>query len=251
MLVSIITAVRNREATIGQAIDSVAHQTHPEIEHLIVDGASTDATLAVIDRHRHPALRLWSGPDGGIYDALNKGIALARGEIVGLVHSDDYLAHDAVLAQVAAAFADPAVDAVYGNLDYVAARDPARVIRHWNPGDYSRARLGRGWMPPHPALFLRRPVIERLGAYDTRYRIAADYEAILRWFGHGGIRSRHLDEVLVKMRVGGESNRSLSRILRKSREDYRALRANGVGGLGALAWKNLSKLPQFLLRHGG
>lgn len=246
--ISIITAVYNREHTIGQAIDSVARQTHPDLEHLIIDGASTDGTLAAVSRHGHARMQVHSGPDSGIYDALNKGMALAGGEVLGLVHSDDFLAHDRVLAQVARAFADPAVDAVYGDLDYVAAHDAARIVRHWKSGSYHRGKLGWGWMPPHPALFLRRRVIDRHGVYDTSYRIAADYDAILRWFGHGAIRPCYIPEVLVKMRVGGESNRSLSRVLRKSREDYRALRANGIGGAGALIAKNLTKLPQFLRR---
>lgn len=141
--------------------------------------------------------------------------------------------------------AQAGVDAVYGDLDYASKDDTTRVVRHWKSGPYSRQRLAWGWMPPHPALFLRRGVVERWGAYDTSYRIAADYDSILRYFGKGGIQPAYLPRVLVKMRVGGESNRSLERIVRKSREDYRALRTNGVGGLGALAWKNLSKLGQF------
>jgi len=191
---------------------------------------------------------LVSEPDNGIYDALNKGLARASGEIVGVMHSDDFFADEQVLAHVAAAFADPSVDAVYGDLDYVAKADTGRVIRHWQSGEYSAARLAWGWMPPHPALFLRRTVIEQWGGYDTRFRIAADYDAILRYFGKGNIRAAYIPRVLVKMRLGGESNRSLARIWRKSYEDYQALRRNGVGGLGALAWKNLSKLRQFFQR---
>lgn len=166
-----------------------------------------------------------------------------------MVHSDDFLAHPQVLERVAARFAETGADAVYGDLDYVSASDTTRVIRHWRSGAFTPQKLARGWMPPHPALFLRREVFERLGSYDTSYRIAADYDAILRYFGRGGICPAYLPEVLVKMRVGGESNRSLGRILRKSREDYRALRSNGVGGLGALVWKNASKLPQFILKQ--
>lgn len=248
MTISIITAVYNRAATIGQALDSVARQTHRDIEHLIIDGASTDATLAAIARHQTPITRLISEPDNGIYDALNKGLHHARGDIIGLVHSDDFLAHDHVLARIAHAFADPAIDAVYGDLDYVAADDPDRIIRRWRAGPFSPAALRRGWMPPHPALFIRRRLVDAHGAYDTSYRIAADYEAILRWFGHAPIRAAYLPQVLVKMRVGGESNRSLERIWRKSREDYRALRHHRVGGLATLALKNLTKLPQFWQR---
>lgn len=245
MTISLITAVYNRVATIGQALDSVAQQTYSNIEHVIVDGGSTDGTLGVIAQRQTPAMRVISEPDEGIYDALNKGMRLARGEIIGLVHSDDFLANDAVIAAVSQAFAVPGIDAVYGDLDYVAADDPAHVVRRWRAGRFSPASLRRGWMPPHPALFIRRQVFEIYGGYDTSYRIAADYEAILRWFGAGAIRAAYLPEVLVKMRVGGESNRTVERIWRKSCEDYRALRAHRVGGLATLACKNISKVPQF------
>lgn len=249
MKISVITAVFNRAGTIGQAIDSVAAQTYPDIEHLIIDGASRDGTLELVERHRTSSMRLISEPDGGIYDALNKGISLASGEIIGVMHSDDFFATNFVLEKVAAVFDDEQVEAVYGDLDYVAAADPERIIRRWRSDSYSRAKLGRGWMPPHPTLFMRSRVFARLGVYDTRYRIAADYEAMLRYFGRGGVEPAYIPEVLVKMRVGGESNASLGRIIRKTREDYRALRTSGVGGLRALAWKNLSKLPQFVQRR--
>ena len=211
----------------------------------MIDGASSDGTLQRLQGRRADIAILVSEPDEGIYDALNKGLALAQGDVVGLMHSDDFYADDSVLDSVAEAFADPCVDAVYGDLDYVAKDDTSRVIRRWRSGAYDPARLARGWMPPHPTLFLRRSVIERWGGFDTHFRIAADYDAILRYFGQGKIRVAYIPRVLVKMRVGGESNRSVARILRKSREDYEALRRNGVGGLGALAWKNLSKLGQF------
>ena len=214
----------------------------------MIDGASTDGTLELLRATVGPQTVLVSEPDTGIYDALNKGIALARGEVIGLLHSDDFFASPDVLAKVAAAFATPGIDAVYGDLQYVSAQDTSRVIRHWTAGSPSVAKLRRGWMPPHPTLFLRREVFERFGAYDTSYRIAADYDAILRYFGKGEINSAYIPEVLVKMRVGGESNKSLGKILKKSREDYRALRSNGIGGLGSLAWKNLSKVHQLFLK---
>ncbi|GGI79658.1 glycosyl transferase [Polymorphobacter multimanifer] len=249
MKITIITAVYNREATIGAALASLHAQTHAHIEHLIIDGGSTDGTLAIL---RAAATRadttLGSEPDHGIYDALNKGLARATGDVIGILHSDDEFADPQVLADVAAAFAASPTDAVYGDLDYVAADGSGRIIRHWRSGPYSRSRLARGWMPPHPALFIRKPVIDRHGGYDTRLRIAADYDAILRWFTRGHVAPAYVPRVLVRMRVGGESNRSLERIIRKSREDLEALRQNKVGGLSALAWKNLSKLPQFLRR---
>lgn len=246
MRFSIVTAVRNREATIAQAIASVRAQSHAYIEHIVIDGASTDATLAVVEKARHRFMRLVSEPDGGIYDALNKGILLASGDIIGVLHSDDFFAHGQVIEKVAAAFSDPGILAVYGDLDYVSAANQHKIVRHWRSSDFNPGKLRRGWMPPHPTLFLRREVFERHGLYDQSYRIAADYEAVLRYFGREDLRPVYIPEVLVKMRLGGESNRSLGRILRKSREDYRALKTNRIGGIGALAWKNFSKVPQFV-----
>lgn len=248
MKISIITAVYNRADTVGMAIDSVARQTYPNCEHLIIDGASSDGTLAMVETRRRATMRVVSEPDEGIYHALNKGIGLATGDVIGVVHSDDFLAHDQVLDKVARAFEDAEVQAVYGDLDYVSARDPLRIVRRWRAGNVTAWKLSWGWMPPHPTIFVRRELLDAHGPYDTSYRIASDYEAILRWFGKGGIRSAYIPEVLVKMRVGGESNRSLGRILRKSREDLRALHSSGMGSVGALLAKNLSKLPQFIIR---
>lgn len=248
MKFSIITAVYNRAPTIGDAIESVRKQSYPSIEHLIIDGQSNDGTIEQVLERQSEGMRIVSEPDNGIYDALNKGMRLAQGEVIGLVHSDDYLAHNRVLERVAAAFRNPNIDAAYGDLDYVAADDTDRVIRRWRAGSFNRKSLARGWMPPHPALFIRRSVFERYGGYDTRYQIAADYEAILRWFGGTGIRSIYLPETLVKMRVGGESNRSLERIMQKSREDLHAIRRHQVGGLGTLVLKNARKLGQFVIR---
>lgn len=246
MKISVITAVYNRVATIGDALDSVRAQTWPDVQHVVIDGASTDGTLELLQARRNEIAVLVSEPDNGIYDALNKGIAQATGDVIGLMHSDDLYADEHVLADIAAAFNDTRVDAVYGDLDYVAQDDTSRVIRRWRSGDFSPALLSRGWMPPHPTLYLRRRVIERWGAFDASYRIAADYDAVLRYFGRGGIRPAYVSRVLVKMRLGGESNRSISRVLRKSREDYAALRRNQAGGFIALAYKNLSKVRQFL-----
>jgi glycosyltransferase len=244
--ISVITAVYNRVATIGEAVDSVRAQTWPNVEHVVIDGASTDGTRELLQARRDEIAVLVSEPDKGIYDALNKGIAHATGDVIGLMHSDDLYADETVLADVAAAFADPRVDAVYGDLDYVAQGDTNKVIRRWRSGEYTPSMLTRGWMPPHPTLYLRRQVIERWGAFDASYRIAADYDAVLRYFGRGNIRPAYVPRVLVKMRVGGESNRSLARILRKSREDYTALRKNNMGGVAILMWKNFRKVGQLL-----
>lgn len=164
------------------------------------------------------------------------------------MHSDDVFASDDVLTKVAAAFQDSKIDGVYGDLQYVAADDTNRVIRHWRAGEYHPRLINRGWMPPHPTLYLRREVFDRFGLYDPSFRISADYDAMLRYLVKGKIQLAYIPEVLVKMRVGGESNSSLGRILRKSREDLRAMRNNGIGGFGTLAAKNLSKLGQFIVK---
>lgn len=245
MKISVITAVYNRAETILDAMRSVQEQSWPNVEHVVIDGSSTDGTVQILREHLNAQAIFVSEPDKGIYDALNKGLARATGDVIGLMHSDDFFADDEVLQSVALAFAESDIDAVYGDLDYVAKTDTARIVRRWRSGNYSSAKLARGWMPPHPTLFLRRSVIERWGGFDTQFRIAADYDAILRYFGQGKIRATYIPRVLVKMRLGGESNRSLGRLLLKTREDYTALKRNGVGGLGALAWKNFGKVGQF------
>ena len=243
--VSIVTAVYNSAATVGETLSSVRSQRRAVVEHIVVDGGSTDGTADLLRVAQGGLARLIVEPDRGIYDALNKGFALATGDVVGLLHADDVYANEAVLAHVADAFSDPAVDAVYGDLQYVSKDNPERVVREWKSGEFERRRLRWGWMPPHPTVFLRRRVLERLGPFDLRYRIAADYEHMLRLLSDESLRIVYLPEVLVRMRVGGVSNRSLRNMLLKSREDLRAMRAYRIGGLGTLLAKNLTKLPQF------
>ncbi|MBL4813123.1 MAG: glycosyltransferase [Rhodobacteraceae bacterium] len=246
MTISVVTAVYNRADTIGASLQSLAAQDYANVEHVVQDGGSSDGTLDILRGwDSGPKISLQSAADGGIYDAINKGIARATGDVIGLLHSDDELAGRGVLSRVAQAFEVPTVMAVYGDLQYVAADGSGRVLRHWTSGEFSPQKLRRGWMPPHPTLYMRASVFADQGSYDTSYRIAADYEAMLRWFGRGGLRPAYIPEVLVRMRVGGESNRSVKQIITKSREDLRALRSTGTGGIGALAWKNISKLPQF------
>ena len=248
MKISVITAVYNSEATVGDAIDSVASQTHPDVEHLVVEGKSKDSSLAAIESARHDRMRLISEPDKGTYDALNKGVKNATGDVVGLIHSDDFLPHDEVLSLIAAAFDDPAVEAVFSDLDYVARTDTSRVIRHWSTGAFHRQRLKHGWMPAHPTLYLRREVYERFGGYDINFGISADYDFILRYFSQATGKSVYIPKVLYKMRVGGVSNRNWATIRQKMEEDMLAIHRNKVGGLHTLAFKNLSKVGQFLVR---
>ncbi|WP_209316452.1 glycosyltransferase family 2 protein [Halomonas salinarum] len=246
--ISVITACFNSQATIGQAIASLKQQSWSQVEHVVIDGASKDDTVAVARKTLGMGDVLISEADRGIYDALNKGIDQASGEVLGFLHSDDLYAHDEVLAKVAACFDDPAVGAVYGDLQYVDALDTDRVIRHWVSGAFSQNKLKRGWMPPHPTFFMRRELYRELGGFDLRYRIAGDYDALLRYLASEKVMAAYLPEVLVKMRVGGASNGSLIQIVHKSKEDFTVMRNNGVNPLVALPFKNLSKLPQFLAR---
>ncbi|WP_119290377.1 glycosyltransferase family 2 protein [Azohydromonas sediminis] len=245
MKISVVTACYNCAATIADALASVAAQTHPAVEHVVVDGASSDGTWDVVRTWKASRLVACSERDRGIYDALNKGIARSTGDVIGFLHADDVFAGPDVLAWVAEAFADPEVDAVYGDLQYVRREDPARVVRYWRSGPFDTGLLERGWMPPHPTLYVRRALYERLGGYDVTYRIAADYEFILRLFRTPGLRAAYIPRVMVKMRTGGASNRSLRNIARKSAEDLRALRKHRIGGVHTLVWKNVSKLRQF------
>jgi len=243
--VSLITAVYNRSSTIGGTIDSVSRQNYSNIEHVIVDGASDDGTLDIIKGKINDKIVLISEPDTGIYDALNKGISVATGDIIGFMHSDDFFSDDNVISDVVNSFTCEGIDAVYGDLQYVSANNTRTVIRNWRSGEYNYKKILFGWMPPHPAFFLRRNVIEKWGAFDTRFSISADYDAILRYFVKGKINPVYIQKVLVKMRLGGESNRSLIQILKKTKEDYLVLKKNNVGGVITILLKNATKLAQF------
>lgn len=248
MLLSVVTAVFNRRHVIGEAIRSLREQTFANYEHVIQDGGSVDGTLDVIRTLSHATTRLESGADGGIYAAINRGISRSHGDVVGLLHSDDELADRTVLERIARAMSDPAVDGVYGDLVYVAADDPNRIVRYWRAGAFERRKLRYGWMPPHPTLYLRADVFQRFGMYDEALRVSADYEAMVRWLYKDRIRIEYIPEVLVKMRVGGASNGSLHRMMRKSYEDLRVIRRHHLGGGLTLLCKNLQKANQFLAR---
>jgi glycosyltransferase len=247
MKVTIITVSYNSATTIVDTLQSVARQSHPDIEHIIVDGGSKDDTLAIVYADGCRVSRIVSEADRGIYDAMNKGLRLATGEIVGFLNADDMLATPDTVARIAAA-ASPGADVVYGDLVYVNKDCPTEVVRYWIGGAFSTSRLRYGWMPPHPTLYVRRTVQEALGSFDLRLRIAADYDFMLRCLSRPNIRVAYLPEVLVHMRTGGVSNRSLTALLNKSREDLFALRKNGVGGWLTLLCKNARKVPQFFQR---
>jgi len=257
MKISIITATYNSEASIVDTLKSLQMQDFPrdDIEWILVDGASTDKTLELIQAEDfHPDLWV-SEPDKGIYDALNKGVKMATGDIVGFLHADDILASRSVLYQIGCALKNSGADAVYGDLQYVGPSGDGElsVVRHWVSGIYYRWKLKWGWMPPHPTLYLKREIYEQTkldnGEYfDTSFSCAADYDFMMRIFSKYEVEPAYLRMVLVKMRLGGVSNRSLKHVVTKSKEDWRAIRTNRIGHLHTLVWKNCSKLTQFLKR---
>ena len=246
--ISVITAVFNRADTLAEALRSVRDQSWTNVEHIAIDGGSTDGSLEILRAYGSGLATVVSEPDAGIYDALNKGIVRATGDVVGFLHADDQFASPHALTRVAAAFEDPSIGAVYGDLVYVKRKDTTRVVRYWCAGPYTRERLAHGWMPPHPTFYVRRELYAKFGSFNTHFRIAADYENMLRILWHGAVKTAYIPEVLVRMRIGGMSNQSLLNLLLKSREDYAAMRLNGIGGMGALLRKNVTKLPQFMVR---
>lgn len=246
MKISVITACRNSEQTIEKTIQSVLSQDYPDIEYIIIDGASTDNTLKVIDKYKNQIDKLISEPDAGIYDALNKGIALARGEIIGFLHADDIYASENSLRIVADAFNSKKPDAVYGDLLYVKKENTQKIIRNWKAGSFSAKKIAKGWMPPHPTFLVRKKIYEQFGTFDIKFTIAADYDLVLRFLHKQKIKVHYIPQVLVKMRTGGESNKSLKNVIRKSKEDWLAMRKNRLGGLHTLFFKNFRKLGQFI-----
>lgn len=240
---SIVTAVRNGAATIADSLESLRAQT-VRVEHIVIDGCSTDRTLEIV-RQLSPAALTLSEPDQGIYDAMNKGIALATGEVVGLLNSDDRYAHEHVLEKVARVFENPEIEACYGDLVYVAAPKD-RVFRYWKAGSLSPAGFYRGWMPPHPTFFVRRAVYGRLGGFDLSLGSAADYELMLRFLLKHGLCTTYIPEVLVRMRIGGASNAGLLSRIAANRMDRRAWTVNGMSPRPwTLLCKPLRKIPQY------
>ncbi|WPY98250.1 glycosyltransferase family 2 protein [Christiangramia sp. OXR-203] len=248
MKISIITATFNSAANIASVISSLEEQDYPNIEWLVIDGKSKDDTLLKVERYQGQK-NIISEKDNGIYDALNKGVNLATGEIIGLVHSDDFLATSNIISEVALAFQENGVDGVYGDLQYVNKEDTSKIIRYWKSKQFASDLLKKGWMPAHPTLFLRKEVYEKHGNFNLNYNIAADYDLMLRIFSDSNLKFKYLPKVITKMRVGGASNRSIKNIIMKSKEDFSAISANKIGNpYRILISKNLTKVKQFYLR---
>jgi len=251
MKISIVTVCFNAASHIEAALESVSSQTHPDIEHLVMDGASSDGTPDIVRGRAKPWRTLVSEPDAGIYDAMNKGLARASGEVIGTLNADDFFAGPDVLARVAAAFeADPALDVVWGDLCYVAREAPSEVVRYWRSSEFRPGSFAHGWAPPHPTFYARRSLYERLGAFDRRYSIAADVELMMRFLEVGRVRSRHLPEILVRMRLGGTTNKSWRNIVRQNVEIWQALDRHGLRPRLAsyVSGKLASRGAQFLRR---
>ncbi len=238
--VSIVTVCFNSAATLPATLASVASQTGADIEHIVIDGGSTDGTAAILESHRPQLAYVISEPDHGIYDAMNKGVRQAKGQIIAFLNADDVYAHEQVIAHVVQAMEREHLDALFGDVAFVSADDPMRIRRRYSSARFTPTRIAWGWMPAHPALFLRREVFERVGPFRTDYRIAGDFEFVARAFWPGTLRYRHLPEVLVKMRTGGISTSGWQNTLLLNREVLRACRENGIP---SNMLKILSKYP--------
>ncbi|EGR4062145.1 glycosyltransferase family 2 protein [Vibrio cholerae] len=248
MKVSVITATYNSSQTIVDTVRSLEGQTYSDIEYIIVDGASKDNTLQVIEQNCSRVSKIISEPDRGIYDALNKGIQAATGDIIGFLHSDDLLAYPQAIADLVNTMQASQSQAVYADLEYVSKDDISKTVRLWTSGEYQKQNLLNGWMPPHPTFYMRRECYQALGMFDLSFRISADYDSLLRYLWLNSVTMSYLPKVLIKMRVGGASNRSLRNIYKKSFEDIRALKNSHVFWPKALLIKNVSKIPQFFRR---
>ena len=248
MKISIITACYNSAATIGDTLQTVSIQDYDNIEHIIVDGASTDNTLEIVGYFPH-VTKIVSEKDNGIYDAMNKGIALATGDVVGILNSDDVYTDRHVISKVMKEFEKNNTDVVYADLQYVKFHDLQKVTRTWHSGNFSKRKFFYGWMPPHPTFFVRREVYEKIGDFNCSLRSAADYEFMLRVLLKNNFKARYIPEVLVKMRTGCMSNATFRHRLRANREDREAWRINNITPyFFTIPFKPLRKVLQFIFK---
>ncbi|MEG1580166.1 MAG: glycosyltransferase family 2 protein [Bacteroidaceae bacterium] len=229
MKVSIVTATFNSVATLQDAMDSVFSQDYPNIEYIIIDGESTDGTMELVRSFGKKVNVVVSEPDKGLYDAMNKGIKLATGDIIGILNSDDFFTSNSVISQIVEAFeANKKLDGVHGDLYYVDAQDTSKIIRYWHTSEYRSHAFFKGWHPAHPTLYLRREVYEKFGVFDLRFPLSADFELMLRFFECCKIKTKHLNLVMIRMRIGGATSRNLKAILRGIGQCNRAFRVNGL-----------------------
>jgi glycosyltransferase involved in cell wall biosynthesis len=246
MKISIITISYNSAETIEDTIKSVISQTYSNVEYIIIDGASKDGTLEIIKKYGSQVTILVSEKDKGIYDAMNKGVERATGDIIGILNSDDFYADNNVLKDVAEKFKTTQCDGLYADLVYVNREYSEKTIRTWSAGEYTPGKFLRGWMPPHPTFFVKKEMYTRFGLYQTGLRSAADYELMLRFIHKHQIKLAYLPRVITKMRTGGQSNVSLRNRIKANLEDRAAWKMNDIKpSWYTLTWKPLSKVIQF------
>jgi glycosyltransferase len=246
MRVSIITICYNRKATIAQAIESVLKQDYPNIEYIIIDGNSNDGTTAIIQSYADQISTYISEPDKGMYDALNKGLQLATGDIIGLMHSDDVFYDVTVVSKIVAAFQNNlTTDGVYGDGIYVSNDDEERIIRDRIGGDFSLKKIKMGWLPLHPTVYLKRSVIEKYGYYNLDFKIASDTEFLLRYLYKYQIKMTYINSYFVKMRMGGLST-SYKRAFEVLVEDYNIYKFHGLCAFRVVFLKKMVALKQYL-----
>lgn len=246
MKVSIITATYNSEKYLSDCLLSVRRQSHHDIEHIVVDGKSSDDTLKIINRNRDHIAHIICETDRGMYDAINKGLSLATGDIVGILNSDDMLASEDVIANIVACFENSETDSVYGDLEFVQPDDIDVITRIWKGCTYKRDRFRWGWMPAHPTFYMKRSLLSSFGKYENHYYSAADYEFMARYLFKHKISAIYLEQMVVKMRTGGASNGNIKRRLRANRRDYLAMKKNSIPfSFFVSILKPISKLHQY------
>lgn len=228
MKISLVTVSFNSEKTISKTIQSIEQQTFKNIEHIIIDGGSTDSTLKVLRGHSMGHRVVISEPDEGIYDAMNKGIFLATGDIIGILNSDDFFANNNVLQSIANCFQDSELDAVYGDVEYFTKDDINTAVRLYSSRYFSPNKLSYGFMPAHPSLYLRRSVYQRFGSFNHAYKIAGDFDFVCRIFKDGLLKSRYLNETFVRMQLGGISTNGIKSLLLINREIMYACKENAI-----------------------
>jgi glycosyltransferase involved in cell wall biosynthesis len=247
--ITIVTAVLNSKYFIEDCIQSIHRQTFKSIEHIVIDGGSTDGTLETIKKYQAGIAEFVSERDDGIYDAMNKGIRLATGEVIGILNADDFYPSRDILNEVAQIFENRDVESCYGDSEYVSAVDTGKVIRYWRSGSYDVNKFYSGWMPPHPTFFVRRSVYQKYGLFNLNLGSAADYELMLRFLVKHRITAAYIPKVIVKMRTGGVSNASMGNRIRANRMDRKAWSVNGLRPYPwTLLCKPLRKVHQFIVR---
>lgn len=247
MKISVITSTLNSEKTLKKTLKSLNAQEYDQIEYIVIDGGSTDNTLEIIEKYGNKVSTLISESDLGVYYALNKGIALSSGDVIGFLHSDDSFADNKTLLNIAKAFSDRNIDAIYGDLNYISKENDSRIIRKWVSGNFDKQKFKNGWMPPHPTFYVRREYYLMLGGFDTNLRISADYDLILRYLWKNNLNVKYIPKVLVNMRLGGISNKNLENIFLKTKEDRLSMLKNNIPSTRALFLKNISKISQFFI----